>query len=97
MSSLASLQRRPTASGRQLKPQFSEVMVSFGEDKDYRFSKPKQVTDTPPLQTMADQGASKDVEPVKPFVFSPPLLRSASCQRKSKEFARLGLRQSGTR
>ena len=72
-------------------------MVNFGGEKEYRFSKPKQVADSPPVPATPQDGAFKPVEPVKPFVFSPPLLRSASRERKTLEFARLGLDSSETR
>ena len=95
-SSLVSSQKKP-ASGKQVKTKFSEVMVKFGGEKEYKFSKPKQVAGTPPVPATPRDGASKPAEPVKPFVFSPPLLRSASRERKSMEFARLGLDSSKTR
>ena len=61
------------------------------EQSNYQFSSPNTVAQPP--QSKPLQPIEPSSEPIQPFVFSPPLLRSASKQRKEKEFSRTGIEE----
>ena len=63
----------------------SGVMVNIKqeEEKEYQFSPPQPIA-------KASQ-TSFTPSPIQPFVFSPPLLRSANKERKKVEFTRTGI------
>lgn len=72
-------------------------MVNLPQDQSstsYQFSSPHTVTPPPKPQTNPLQPIEPSSEPIQPFVFSPPLLRSASRQRKEKEFSRTGIEEA---
>ena len=61
----------------------SGVMVNIKqeEEKEYQFSPPQPIAKASPFTP----------SPIQPFVFSPPLLRSANKERKKVEFTRTGI------
>lgn len=73
-------------------------MVNVPQDQSsamYQFSSPNTVARPP--QSKSLQPAEPSSESIQPYVFSPPLLRSASKQRKEKEFSRTGIEETPLR
>ena len=90
------IKRSSNQSNKTVISRHSSVMVNLPQDQSstsYHFSSPHTVTPPPQPQTTPLQPIEPSSEPIQPFVFSPPLLRSASKQRKLKEFSRTGIEE----
>ena len=79
---------KSSTSKRKSTPVHSSIMVtSLRSPEEYTFSPPSTVVPPPPPPP--DQASPPTQEKVD-YVFSPPLLRSASHERKAKELSQFG-------
>ena len=65
------------------------MVTSLRPPEEYTFSPPSTVAPPPPPPPPPDQASPPTQEKVD-YVFSPPLLRSASRERKAKELSQFG-------
>ena len=78
---------KSSTSKRKSTPVHSSVMVtSLRPPEEYTFSPPSTVAPPPPPPDQASPPTQEKVD----YVFSPPLLRSASRERKAKELSQFG-------
>ena len=78
---------KSSTSKRKSTPVHSSVMVtSLRPPEEYTFSPPSTVAPPPPPPDQVSPPTQEKVD----YVFSPPLLRSASRERKAKELSQFG-------